>query len=154
MLAVPHKPNFVFSDFTHIFVTSDEAHVHSTSVKMTADHYIPSGVCGANPKSFRDTKASDVEVGTCVLTVSGMSRVTSVSTERAQGLYTVVTGEELIVVNGIVVSPFAVSHVLAQSYYSLFRCVHRLAPTLYLSVSSWLANIQSNFADTVVNLSA
>ena len=64
------------------------------------------------------------------MTVSGKDTVSIVETVQGKGLYTVVTKEEYVVVNGIIASPFAMNHMLANLFYNLHRFVYASLPTL------------------------
>ena len=55
--------------------------------------------------------------------------VSSVETVQGKGLYTVVTKEEYVVVNGIFASPFAANHMLANLYYNIHRFVYTSDPS-------------------------
>jgi hypothetical protein len=60
--------------------------------------------------------ARQIAVGDCVQTVSGREQVVSVNKVDGQGIYTIIAMEELIVVNGIVATPFGgVNPTLANS---------------------------------------
>jgi hypothetical protein len=77
--------------------------------------------------------ASSVTVGDCIMTVSGMEEVSAVETVQGEGLYTVITGEEYVVVNGIIASPFAFNHMVANFYYNIHRFVYGCVPVLLTS---------------------
>jgi len=118
---LPHGKNTESAVFT---VLATEA---GRDVKMTANHVLPAGACDlASPLPY--VAASAVASGDCVETVSGRERVVSVSTVEGKGIYTVITMEELLVVNGIVATPYGgVNPALANVYYNL----HRLAYQVY-----------------------
>ena len=120
---VPHGPNEDTALFVHITTA------HGRDIKMTANHIIPSGVCG-NTASFSLSYARAVTVGDCIMTVSGMEEVSAVETVQGQGLYTIVTKEEYVVVNGIIASSFAVNHMMANLYYHMHRFVYASAPSV------------------------
>jgi Hint module len=120
---VPHGPNKQSALFVHISTA------HGRDIKMTENHIIPSGLCG-NFASLSLSYARNVNVGDCIMTVTGEERVSAVGVVPGQGLYTIVTKEEYVVVNGIIASPFATSHMLANLYYNTHRFVHALAPSV------------------------
>ena len=68
--------------------------------------------------------------GDCIMTVSGEERISAVEVVAGQGLYTIITNEEYLVVNGIIASPFAVNHMMANLYYNIHRFVHALVPSV------------------------
>jgi len=55
-------------------------------------------------------------------------KIVSNTQEQGQGIYTIVTGEEYVVVNGIVASPFAVSHYVPNAYYNFHRLAYKTFP--------------------------
>jgi Hint module len=99
---------------------------------MTHSHILPAGACGST-SLLPDVYASSVTVGDCIMTVSGMEEVSAVETVQGEGLYTIVTKEEYVVVNGIIASPFAFNHMLANFYYNIHRFVYGCVPVLLTS---------------------
>jgi hypothetical protein len=72
------------------------------------------------------------------MTVSGEEKVTSVERVWGEGVYTVVTNGEYVVVNGIIASPFGVNHMMGNLYYNVHRMVYASAPALLKLY--WLSN--------------
>jgi hypothetical protein len=63
-----------------------------------------------------------------VQTVSGRERVVSVGTVAGEGIYTAIAMEELLVVNGIVATPYGgVNPALANVYYNIHRLAYKVA---------------------------
>jgi Hint module len=120
---VPHRANSDDALFTHITTASGR------DIKMTSSHIILAGPCHSSA-SLPLTYASSVSVGDCVMTVSGEDMVSTVATVQGKGLYTVVPKEEYVVVNGIIASPFAANHMLANLYYNIHRFVYSAAPSI------------------------
>ena len=121
---VPHKSNKQRALFVHIATESGR------DVKVTKNHVLPAGACGsALPLVY----ASQVSAGDCIMTVSGEEMVSAVETVQGEGVYTIVTKEEYIVVNGIIASPFGVNHMVANLYYNMHRFLHALSPWLLTS---------------------
>jgi Hint module len=120
---VPHEANKDSALFTHI--TSKQGR----DIKMTHSHILPAGVCGSS-LPLPDVFASSVTIGDCIMTVTGMEEVSEVETVQGQGLYTIVTMEEYVVVNGIIASPFAYNHMVANFYYNIHRFVYAFFPNL------------------------
>ena len=120
---VPHGANADKTVFTHITTT------RGRDIKMTHSHILPAGACGST-SPLPDVYASSVTVGDCIMTVSGIEEVSAVETVQGQGLYTIVTKEEYVVVNGIIASPFAYNHMLANCYYNIHRFFYALLPGL------------------------
>jgi Hint module len=140
VVAVPHAKNEIAATFSHITTESGK------DIKMTAEHLVAASVCGE--ASALKTAAS-VQVGECVQTVAGEERVVSNVEEAGRGLYTLVTKEDgLLVVNGIVASPFAVNHAVGNTFYQLHRAVYSLAPAFMKT--SFFASIQAFVGDLAV----
>jgi hypothetical protein len=93
---------------------------------------LPAGACAA-AGSLPVVAASAVVAGDCVQTVSGREQVVSVATVEGEGIYTAIAMEELLVVNGIVVTPYGgVNPALAHIYYN----IHRLAYKVFAGFSA------------------
>jgi Hint module len=123
---VPHGPNTQRSLFTHISTAA------GGSIKMTPSHIIPAGSCGS--LAFLPlVYASKVRVGDCIMTVSGEVAVSAVETVQGEGLYTIVTKAEYLVVNGIIASPFAFNHVAANLFYNIHRFFYASIPDVVKS---------------------
>jgi hypothetical protein len=88
---------------------------------------LPAGVCGT---TLSLKYASEVSVGDCINTLSGQEKVSMVQSVRGHGLYTIVTNEEYLVVNGIIVSPFGSNHLMANLYYNIHRFAYMASPFL------------------------
>jgi len=84
--------------------------------------------------------AGNLEKGSCLKTIDGDEFVESAVRVIAKGLYTAVTENEFLVVNGVVASPFAVAHEVTHAFYSLHRALFRLAPSLMKSPMMVTAN--------------
>lgn len=136
---VPHSANKVTATLIHITTTNGR------DIKMTKSHVLPAGACGtSSPLPLK--YASQVAVNDCVMTVTGEETVSTVGTTLADGLYTIVTIEEFIVVNGIISSPFAHNHIAANFFYHVHRFLYSAAPQLLLSPLLRSANEVSNYA--------
>ena len=143
VLAVNNKGEQVFSDVVFLPHGANQERTTFTVVttesgrdlKMTANHILPAGAC-ATPSALSVIAASQVKVGDCVQTVSGREQVVSVKNVEGKGIYTLIAMEELIVVNGIVATPFGgVNPTLANIYYNL----HRLAYATFKQTSArWM----------------
>jgi len=144
VVAVPHAPNTVTTQFVHL-------HTEARDVKLTADHLIMSGSCAAGAPMGLVT-ASEVEVGACVKTVQGLERVVAVDAAVSKGVYTFVTKESLIVVNGFVASPFATNHAVADAYYNIHRALYAWMPSLL--THRWMKQANLIFGTVVDALTA
>ena len=116
---VPHGANKDKATFVHATTETGR------DLKLTMNHVLPAGICGA---TLALKYASKVSVGDCINTISGQERVSMVQTVGGQGLYTIVTNEEYLVVNGIIVSPFGANHMMANLYYNIHRFVYMTSP--------------------------
>lgn len=115
VMVVPHARNSDKATFVHLSTVSGK------DVKMTADHLVMAGVCGGSSSLV---PAGTVQVGSCLQTLSGDDIVSNVSVVAGEGLYTAVPMEDaLLVVNGVMASPFAVNHVIANAMYNIHRIV-------------------------------
>ena len=119
---MPHRANSDDAFFSHITTASGR------DIKMTHSHIILAGPCHSSAP-LPLTYASSVSVGDCVMTVSGEDMASTVENVQGKGLYTVVTKEEYVVVNGIIASPFAANHMVANLYYNLHRFAYTSAPS-------------------------
>jgi len=144
VLLVPHSQNKYRADFVHILLES------GLGVKMTQTHLIPSTQdCGS--KNVQNVRAIDLEVGSCVLTVEGQRRVIEMQIVSGTGLYTVITDKEYLVVNGIIASPYAFNHQIADVYYDAFRFMYHFFPQLF-QPSHWLNTAYSSIADMLMSV--
>ena len=128
VLTVNAKGEQVFSDVAYLPHGANQEEttfaVISTGsgrdVKMTMNHILPAGACSLS--ALPAIAASQVTVGDCVQTVSGHEQVVSVGKTEGKGVYTVIAMEELIVVNGIVATPYGgVNPTVANIYYNMHR---------------------------------
>jgi hypothetical protein len=122
VVAVPHKKNDQLVNFIHITLSNH------MDIKMTPDHLVLASTSCDSQMSL--LSAADIKVNECLQTVDGQSRVVSKTLLQARGIYTLVTQEEFIVVNGIIASPFAVNHAVASAFYSVHRMLYSLIPSL------------------------
>ena len=109
------------------------AHITTESgrdVKMTKNYILPAGTCGSTlPLVY----AVQVSVDDCVMNIDGLEKVTSVKVVRGEGVYTIVTNEEYLVVHGVISSPFGGNHMMANLFYHIHRFVYALSPLLLTS---------------------
>jgi hypothetical protein len=130
---IPHGANKDNALFAHIST------VNGRDVKVTPNHILPAGMCESS-SSLPLVYASEVSVGDCIQTVSGEEKVSMVENVRGEGVYTIVTNEEFIVVNGIIASPFGANHMMANMFYNVHRFVYASAPVLLTSALLHSAN--------------
>jgi Hint module len=106
---IPHGANTDKALFTHITTTDGK------DLKMTGSHILPAGHCDSH-SPLQHVSASMVKTGDCVMTLSGMEKVSAVKMVKGQGLYTIITKDQYVVVNGIIASPFAYNHMMANFF--------------------------------------
>ena len=107
---LPHGPNTESSTFVKITTTSGR------DLKMTTNHILPVGTCNTK-QSLSYLSASEIVVGDCVETVHGRETIVSVEFINGVGIYTLITMEELLVINGIIATPFGgINPTLANMY--------------------------------------
>jgi hypothetical protein len=127
VIAVPHAKNNDRVMFNEISLAN------GADIRMTGEHILPvAASCGVDAV-FTVIAAKDVAVNSCVMTVNGQSAVVSNNKVAGAGIYTIVTNEEYVVVNGVVASPFAVSHAAGNTFYNVYRAVYRYVPGLFKS---------------------
>ena len=116
---LPHEKNAQPAPFIKIETNS------GASLKVTPSHLVLAGSCEVDDMKL--TRAEDVAVGECMLTVSGEDVVVNVSKTREKGVYTIVTSHKdgIIVVNGFVASSFSYNHMIANFYYDLHRALYK-----------------------------
>ena len=114
---LPHDRNEEEATFAVISTESGR------DLKMTLNHMLPAGACALSTLPL--VAAGEVNVGDCLQTVSGREQVVSVKKVEGKGIYTVIAMEELIVVNGIVATPYGgINPTLANWYYNLHRLMY------------------------------
>ena len=74
--------------------------------------------------------ANQITLGSCVITIDGQEKVSIVEKVMGEGVYTIVTKEELVVVGGIVASPFAANHFIPNMFYDFHRFIFDIMPYL------------------------
>ena len=122
VVALPHAVNKKISSSVKVVTSSGK------SLKATKMHLLQK--CDGTL-----AYAGALTEGDCLRTVDGDEAVTALSVAKAEGIYTAVTTSKFLVVNGIVASPFGVSHGLMNSYYNFHRIVAKFAPLALASSS-------------------
>jgi len=146
VMVSPHATNSLEARFIQLATESGK------SIKMTADHLVMSGICGS---TLALVQADTVQVGACLATVSGEDVVSAVSVVAGKGIYTVVTKHDgLLIVNGIVASPFAVNHLVANSFYNIVRFVYNVMPQSIAEKTSILSLVIGAFGDVITGVFA
>jgi hypothetical protein len=102
----PHPFNNITKQFDEIVT------INGKVVRMTRNHLLP--LCNGGLVTARS-----VQPGDCVRTVDGEEKVAKTTKNvEASGIYTAVTENEFLVVDGVVASPFALAHGIAHSVFN------------------------------------
>ena len=105
VIFLPHKTNNIQRKFDEITTGG------GNSVRMTRNHIIP--LCDRSLVTARSLKTGD-----CLMTANGEDTVAKITLNvEAGGIYTAVTKNEFLVVDGVVASPFALAHGIAHSFF-------------------------------------
>lgn len=121
IVAIPHEKNNQLDNFIELKTSGDK------TIKMTEKHLLP--VLKKSASSFKLLCADEIEIGDTIITKEGNETVKSLMKVELEGVYTVVTLEEYIVVDNIVASPFFENfHLAGNIYYSLFRTLYNISP--------------------------
>jgi len=122
IIAIPHEKNNQVAEFVQI----------NNSIKITKTHLLP--VLKKSAKTFELITADKIEVGDIIISKDGNEIVKSLTNIESEGVYTVVTQEEYIVVDNIVASPFFENfHMAGNIYYSFFRALCSANPDIIKS---------------------
>jgi hypothetical protein len=122
IVAIPHDNNNIISEFMEIQTSNGK------KLKLTPDHLVP--IMKSTGTTFDIISAKDISIGDTIITVDGKEIVIEVSNIDCEGIYTVVTLEEFIVVNNIVASPYALFHFLGHLYYSIHKFLYKANPDI------------------------
>lgn len=134
VISIPHGKNKLKAVFHEITTISGH------QVRMSSGHVVPAGPCGDGFIDVGDTKvlplvtALQAQVGFCVYNLDGVKeKIVSNKRVYGEGIYSLVTEEEMIVVGGVVASPFAFSHHVPSRFYDAYRLAYRVMPQLLKS---------------------
>ena len=148
VVALPHgKDNQESAVFVELTTASGR------DIKMTADHLLVGGSCDA-AVDMALVAADSLLVNDCVQTVSGREVIVAKRAVSGRGVHTVVVADasKLLVVNGVVSSPFAVNHVLTNAFYNIHRALFamQLIPTVTVAATQSVLN---ELGDLAVSMS-
>ena len=161
VIALPHGKNTHMAEFIRLELSSGR------DIKVTAQHLLPvadcthptitttataqSSVCSTRDIPYNTLKAaSKVHIGQCLLTTTGQEEVIGAYSTYERGVYTAITLEEFIVVNDIIASPYAVSHIIGHSFYHIPRMLYSLFPSLWRS--DWVSRAVPRVLDELSGL--
>ena len=106
VLFLPHKTNTIRRNFDEIETKRGK------KIQMTPNPLLP--LCDGSLVTARS-----LEEGDCVMTTNGADVVIKTKESiEGRGIYTAVTENEFLVVDGIVASPFALAHGIAHSFFN------------------------------------
>ena len=144
VVTIPHAKNKQEAEFVVLRTTTGR------DIKMTADHLLMGGSCA---KKMVLVQAGSLKMNDCILAVSGSEELVSVSRIVSRGIYTVVTQYDgLLIVNGIVSSPFATNHLAANSFYNIVRLVSNVLPSMMKTL--FASKVIELFGDMITSVSA
>lgn len=153
VVAIPHSiNNKIKSKFLLVTLSS------GISIQITPYHLLLTRNCNNknndnnhNILSLHPASSLIADLS-CVETTNGIEMVIEVTTVYLEGVYTVVTLDgEYIVVNGIIVSPFANSHYLGHKFYEIYRFVYKYFPS-WLLVSKLFVNTIDEVVDILSSI--
>lgn len=141
VIFVPHAANSEKATFTQISTVSGR------DIKLTRDHLILGGACDA----LSLVQAGSLALGQCVQSISGLEPITAVTNVPSEGVYTVITKYDgLLIVNDIVASPFAVNHLVTNAFYNIIRLVYNIAPSV--TKTSMMGRVFCAFGDVFTSM--
>ena len=130
---LPHGRNEEHATFAQISTESGR------DLQMTLNHMLPAGACALSTLPL--IAVSQVKKGDCVQTINGREQLVSVRTIEGKGIYTVIAMEELLVVNGIVATPYGgINPTLANIYYNLYRLAYSILGSHVFSLHELVQN--------------
>ena len=133
VVAVPHGPNV--RKATLVALETSKGKV----LRLTKLHLLPR--CDGSL-----AYAGSLVPGDCLRTIDGDEPVERVGTVPAVGLFTAVPALEYLVVNGVVASPFALSHGLAGCLYTFPRKAYPVLAALRTAAGAASAYAQTSSA--------
>jgi hypothetical protein len=125
---VPHEPNFEWHSFCCLTTATKKLH-------MTNLHYIP--VIRLHPVTCQEytvvIRCQDVEIGDRLFVDGGADEAVVAIEKDVQciGVYSFVTDQEFLMVDGVIASPFGhdlFSHETYHKMFQLLRYMYRYAP--------------------------
>ena len=157
VMAVPHPQNHEVVKFVNIITESGD------DLKLTEEHLILAGACRTNgdtgdnffsSEKLVPTRSSSLLLGDCLLTTQGLSRIVALEEAYGIGHYTIITSgtQEFIVVNGIIASPFAVSHEIGNWIYTPYRVLYATSWGAWLMKSWSFKQIHALMSDALAEV--
>ena len=138
VIAIPHTRNDILATFLRISL------MNGLQLSPTPDHILIGGDCDSELSTISAAKVAE---GMCLRTILGDSVVTDIKAVRGRGVYSAVTFEEFVVVNGVVASPFAFNHFAGNLWYTIPRLVAKTLPE-----SVWRSAVIDSFQSLGVSI--
>ena len=112
---IPHDFNHNKNTFIEIITNTNK------SLKITQCHLIPT-VNNIIP-------AKDLAINDKIITLDGIETIKEINVFEDNGFYTIITNDEYLVVNNIVVSPFGggMNHTVAHKLCNVFRSMYNIS---------------------------
>lgn len=127
VVSMPHPINSELTSFLEIGTDSGKV------VRATDKHLMVT--CDGSL-----ARADSLRTGDCLRSVDGDDLIAQIQLTYNKGFMTVVTENEFVVINGLVASPFAVTHSLVHWYYNIHRFMFKYFPSVSKSDSVIAAN--------------
>lgn len=156
VVAIPHPLNHLLTKFIRL-ETADGGSVTLTPSHLILAFKVPfltsELLCSDIAlSSFVLVAAQVLSPGDCLLSSQSGSGlpITSGTIVWDKGIYTIVTQEAYVAVNGFVASPFAVTHSVPHAFYNAHRLFFKLAPDTFIAWSG-LNTIVAEMVGEAVN---
>ena len=149
IVSVPHgNKNSVEATFLEITTVTGK------SIQMTSDHLVLGGHCDTIIKADLVLASSLTHSTDCLYTIDGKEEIVSITQFVSQGIYSVVTesADDLLVVNGIIASPFSGNHQVANAFYNIVRVVNSKFFLPAIMKSLMLRRAIALFGDVVASI--
>lgn len=143
VIALPHPKNTDTATFQKVTTETGK------DIQLTASHLISaSAACDGKSELMQ---SADLAAGMCLRTTSGFEVITANEQVTGSGVYSVVTNEQLVVVNGFIASPFADNHLVGNAFYNIHRAIYQIAPAVLKS--SFVTKVGEAFG-AIVNMAS
>jgi hypothetical protein len=150
VLMLPHPMNTERSEFLEIQTAAKK------TIRLTPDHLLLVSECSASESSTTTAlrtpssasyllTAKEIEMDRhCLLSVEGWEVVSSVQKYTAEGVYTLITKEEYLVISQLIASPFAINHEVGNWLYFPLRAMYSIMPQVIHH--AWIQQLHQHIA--------
>ena len=125
VIIIPHSHNYDYSIFIRFIYNNNE-------ILVTFNHLLFSNNCNIN-ETLILKKSQNININDCISTINGLQTILSKEIMTNYGLYSLITLNEYLVINDMVVSPFAYNHYYTNQYYNIYRLLYIWFPKLLKS---------------------